>query len=411
MSNHDEKDLLAHELRQRSAGVGGHPIGMDDIRGRARSIKRRRTAVRGVVAAMVATVAIPAGLVLSDSLGSTDTAPPPAASNTPSPDGAKPTPRPDGSFPLTVHDLPRGEAAGLPYVVAKDDQLVTPDGTFDLPESYAMVTPYNGGWLAVGSERSPGHVIMLDAEMNVLKTADGGTDLAASSDRTRVAYTELQPSGETLLVNAPTDGTDPVTWSFQVTDPDQEIVPVGYLDHDSVVYQDRLGEEMGIARTGGTLTPIEGFLRLEDASESTGLVSGLVSYDIEGGCSGVMDPDSAELLWESCDHSNLRFSPDGRLVVADASYVDGPGSPTLTVLDAWTGKEIAHFSPESGTRTVVGVSQAAWEDDETVLAYVDEGGDQAIVRLGIDGSIEAATDVVTVRSLGVAMWFAEHTRR
>ena len=50
---------------------------------------------------------------------------------------------------------------------------------------------------------------------------------------------------------------------------------------------------------------------------------------------------------------------------------------------------------------MVGVSQAAWEDADTVLAYVDEGGDQAIVRLGTNGSIEAATDVITVPSMSV----------
>ncbi|MGZ8742186.1 MAG: hypothetical protein ACXWXO_04620 [Nocardioides sp.] len=406
MSNHDEKDLLAQELHQRSAGVGGHPIGMDDVRGRARSIRRRRNAVRGVVAAMVASVAIPGGLMLSDSLGTNGTAPPPAASTTP-----QPTQRPDGSFPLTVHDLPRGEAAGIPYVVAKDDRLVTPDATLDLPESYSMVTPYDAGWMAIGSSQHPGDVILLDDNLEVTHTEpSGGYELAVSADRSHVAYVVRESSDQVMLVNAPTDGTDPVTWIINVAG-GESLDPVGFLDDDTVVYNSDVADVMGIARTGGTVTPVEGLRRIDDASEATGLISGLVSYGIDGGCSGVMEPDSGKMLWKSCDHSNLRFSPDGRLVVADASYFDGPGSPTLTILDASTGAEVAHFSPERGTRTVVGVSQAAWEDADTVLAYVDEGGDQAIVRLGTNGSIEAATDVVTVPNMSVAMWFAEHTRR
>ncbi len=411
MSNHDEKDLLAQELHQRSAGVGGHPIGMDDVRGRARSIRRRRNAVRGAVAAVVLAVAVPVGLTSTDLLGTNGTAPPPAASTTPSPDGPEPTPRPDGSFPLTVHDLPRGEAAGIPYVVAKEDRLVTPDATLDLPESYSMITPYNAGWLAIGSSQHPGDVIMLDDNLEVTHTEpSGGWVLAVSQDGSHVAYTVRQSGDTVMLVNAPTDGTDVVSWMIDVPG-GESLDPVGFLDNDTVVYQSDVADVMGIARTGGTLTPVEGLRRIDDASEATGMISGLVSYGNEGGCSGVMDPDSGTMLWKSCDHSNLRFSPDGQLVVADASYFDGPGSPTLTILDASTGAEVAHFSPDRGLRTVVGVSQAAWEDADTVLAYVDEGGDQAIVRLGTNGSIEAATDVVTVPSMSVGMWFAEHTRR
>ena len=411
MSNHDEKDLLSRELHQRSAGVGGHPIGLDDVRDRARSIRRRRNAVRGVVAAVVLAVAVPVGLSATDLLGSSGTPAPPVASNSPqpTPDTPAPTPGPDGSFPLTVHGLSKGEPAGLPYVVAKGDQLVTPDGTFDLPESYAMITPYNGGWLAVGSSQHPGKIIMLDDNFEVTHTDPaGGYELAVSADGSQVAYSVRESNSQVLLVKAPTDGADPVTWLIDIPG-GESLDPVGFLDNDTVVYQSDVADVMGIARTGGTLTPIEGFRRVDDASEATGMISGLVSYGIDGGCSGVMDPDSGKLQWKSCDHSNLRFSPDGRYVVGDASYFDGPGSPTLTILEASTGQEVAHFSPEQRD-TVVGVSQAVWEDDDTLLAFVDEGGDQAMVRLGTDGSIEAVTDVVKVPSMSVALWFAEKTR-
>lgn len=411
MSNHDEKDLLSRELHQRSAGIGGHPIGLDDVRGRARSIRRRRNAVRGVVAAVVLAVAVPVGLSTTDLLGSSRTPAPPVASGTvePSPDTPAPTPEPDGSFPLTVHGLDRGEPAGVPYVVGKANQLVTPDGTIDLPESYATITPYNGGWLAIGSTQYPGKIVMLDDNLEVTHTDPaGGYALAVSQDGTRVAYVVRESNDQVMLVNAPTDGTDPVTWIIDVP-AGESLDPVGFLDNDTVVYNSPATEVMGIARTGGTTTPIQDLRRVDDASEATGMVSGLVSYGIDGGCSGVMDPDSGTLLWKSCKYSDLRFSPDGKLVVADASYFDGPGSPTLTILDASTGDVVAHFSPVQRD-TVVGVAQAVWEDDDSVLAFVDEGGDQAMVRLGTDGSIEAVTDVEKVRSMRVALWFAEHSR-
>ena len=193
-----------------------------------------------------------------------------------------------------MHDLPRGKAAGIPYVVAKDKRLVTPDATLDLPEPYSMITPYNAGWIAIGSSQHPNDVIMLDDNLEVTHTDPaGGYELAVSADRPHVAYTVRQSNDQVMLVNAPTDGTDPVTWMIDVPG-GESLDPVGFLDNDTVVYQSDVADVMGIARTGGTLTPVEGLRRIDDASEATGMISGLVSYDVDGGCSGVMDPDSGD---------------------------------------------------------------------------------------------------------------------
>lgn len=413
MTHFDEKDLLTRELRERSSDVGGHPIGFDAVRSSARRIRRRRTVVAGAVAVAVAGVALPTGLAVTSALDPDGRRAPDRIATSPTPDptpAPAPTPRADGTFPLTVHGLPRGEEAGARYVVRDTKQLETPAGPVDLPEAYSMITPYDDGWLAVGSSRNPEAVVMLDSSLEVTHTDPaGGFDLAVSDDGSHVAYTVRESGDRVLLVNAPTDGTDVVTWPIDVPGA-ESLDPVGFLDDDTVVYNSDAGEVMGIARTGGSLTPIEGVLRVDDASEAAGLVSVLVSYGVDGGCSGVQDPTSGALLWKSCEHSNLRFSPDGRLVVADASYYDGPGSPTLSVLDARTGDEVVTFTPERRD-TVVGVSQAVWEDDDTVLAHVDEGGDQAMVRLGTDGSTEAVTDVVKVRDMSLALWFAEDPRR
>jgi hypothetical protein len=212
-----------------------------------------------------------------------------------------------------------------------------------------------------------------------------------------------------LLVSAPTDGSDATTWTVDVPG-GESLDAVGFLAEDTVVYNSDVGDVMGIARPGGGLTPIEGLLRVNDASAAAGLVSGLVSYGVDRGCSGVYDPTSETLRWQSCEHSNLRFSPDGRLVLADASYSDGLGSPTLSVLDARSGEEVVTFAP-ARRDTAVSVTQAVWEDEDTVLAHLDDGGDQAMVRVGTDGTVEAVTDVVRVRDLSLSLWFAEQPRR
>ena len=39
------------------------------------------------------------------------------------------------------------------------------------------------------------------------------------------------------------------------------------------------------------------------------------------------------------------------------------------------------------------VHAAAWEDDDTVVAVVEQGGEQAVLRLEADGSATRASDV------------------
>jgi hypothetical protein len=413
MNGYDEKDLLARELRERSGEVGGHPIGLDAVRQSARRIRRRRQIVTGAVAAVVASIAVPSGIALTSSVDGPDgpvKEPTVATSPTDTTSPPAPAPRPDGTFPLTLQGLSRGPGARLPYVDSLKDALVTPEGSVALPESYGMITPYDGGWLAIGSSQHPGKVIRLDAGMNVVHTGpSGGGDLAVSADGSHVAYTVRKSRDQVLLVDAPTDGTDPVTWTVDVPG-GEALDPVGFLDDDTVVFNSDAANVMGIARPGATTTPVDGFLRVDDASEAGGLVSGLVSYGVDSGCSGGQDPATGRLLWKTCDGSNLRFSPDGRLVVADAASSDGPGSPTLTVLDARTGDEVVAFTPQRRD-TVVGVTQVAWEDDDTMLAYLDEGGDQALVRLRLDGSVEAVTGTVSTQDMRVWLWFAEQPRR
>lgn len=408
-----ERDLLVRELRERAADVGGHPIGLDAVRGRARGIRRRRHLLTGYAAVAVAGLALPAGLAVTAALDPDGPQAPDRIATSPPPDTAPssvPTARAGGTFPLTVRGLPRGEAAEVPYVLNDAHQLVIDGRRVDLPEAYAMVTPYTDGWLAIGSAQHAGEVIVLDADLEVARTEPaGGFDLAVSDDGSRVAYTVRQSKERVLLVSAPTDGTAVTTWSVDVPR-GESLDPVGFLDDGTVVYGSDSTDVRGIAHPGGDRTPIEDVLRVDDASAAAGLVSVLVSYDVDGGCSGVLDPASGALLWKSCDHSNLRFSPDGRLVVADAAYSDGLGSPTLSVLDARTGAEVVTFTPERRD-TVVGVTQAVWESENSVLAHLDEGGDQAMVRLGTDGSAESVTDMVTVHDMRLSLWFAEQPRR
>ena len=148
-----------------------------------------------------------------------------------------------------------------------------------LPEPYAMITPYDGGYLAVGSTEYPGQVLVLDSDLDVTRTDPAGGDtLAVSQDGSHVAYVVRESRTEVLLVNAPTDGTRP---GHLVLRPSRAARPSTRSASSTTTRSSTtapLADVMGYAGADGEPTPIPGLLRVDDASEATGLVSGLVSY-------------------------------------------------------------------------------------------------------------------------------------
>jgi hypothetical protein len=406
VSNLDERDLLAHELHNRAREVGGHPIGLDAVRGSARRIRRTRRVVAGAVAAVVLAVAVPAGVSLSHELSSS--APQPVAPR-PS-EGPTVTdraePRPDGPVELTTTGLPRGADPRVPYIQVRPGRLVTPDGTVDLRTAYWQVLPYADGWIAADSA---GRIDLLDADGTVrssVPAVNGAVTLAASSDGSRVGYAERSGPGSVTLVSAPTDGSDPDTWPVTV-DRFEEVRPVGYVDDEALVWMNPLGEtpEVSVARPGQPMTPLRGFLRVTGASSASGLVSGLVSYGAES-CWGVMEPaaSTTELAWRTCDWSLGEFSPDGRYVIAGDPGDDGLGDPRLAILDAGTGEVVVDYQQDRDGRVVL--PQVVWEDDDTVLALaVDGKGRYVMLRADTAGNLERASEPVP-GGMNYPVWFA-----
>lgn len=413
----DPEDLLIRELRERSGDVEGTSVSFHDVRRTAHGMRRRRNAVSGAVAAVMAAVALPSGLAVTGAFddepapdGSTVASSPTAATPTP-----EPTPRPDGAFTLTVEGLPDGAPSGLDYVVPGEKKLVTPEGTLDLPEAYSMITRYADGWLALAESKGAEggmDVVTLDedfAESNRERSA--GMQLVLDEDRTSVAYTVVDESGERLLVDAPTDGRDVTTWTV----PDDLVDPVGHAGDGAIVFATE-GETFDsyLAQVGQKPARIRGFLRMGAVSDANGLMAGMLSYDdlTAEACWAVTEAGygAGDLLWRTCDYEPADFSPDGQLVLAYPGYRDANGPTSMYVLDAYTGEVLTEFSPERGGRTVVAVWQAAWEDADSILALVEEGGDMRMVRAGVDGSLEAVSDVYRPRNMGYPLWIADVPR-
>ncbi|MGH3346046.1 MAG: hypothetical protein ACRDO4_03610, partial [Nocardioides sp.] len=379
------------------------PLTLDDVQGKARTIRRRRAAVTsGIAAAAVLAVIVPVGLTLGDP-GTNRPAPAPSPTQ-----GVEPSPNPDGTFPLTL-DVPEGDVPATGYIAFDDQQLVTPDGTIDLPGDFVQIAPYDGGWVGIraGSYRPTGHqVVVLDADLQEVSAVPSGASLAISSDGSRVAWVEAQGNGSDWTVaNAPTDGGEQLRVSTSA-----DAVVEGFLAEDTVAtshFDEATGETFyGQAGPDGELDaiPLDGYQRVGGVTEATGLVAGQTKFRGDSTCSEVRNTDTAQpqLVFETCDYQLASFSPDGRWLIGYATYFD-LGSQTLAILDATTGDPVVEFagSPKQAAGAAV-VQDAAWVDDDTLVAVVEQSGEQAVLRLEADG---AATRVSDVRDAAMSIEF------
>lgn len=415
MSDFDAKDLLTRELRERSADVGGHPIDLAGVKGRARGIRRRRQIVGGAVAAVVATVAIPVGLTATTGQNSSPgPVKQPTVATTPS---GSATPRADGTYRLTTKDLPRGAAAQADYLLDGGRTLVTPDGEVSLPGSYSQITRVLGGWQAVGSGADGYTVVTLTEGMKVDQTSPGGPSFVLSADGSRILFSErdYHEPGLTIVKDNPTQvGYQDEAMSWWAPR-NSEVEPVGYLGtgtgESRVVYQ-TVGENTQVlmGTPDGKSVPLKGFLHATDASAANGLVAGMTSYEPGKVCYGVMEPtvSTTRMVRTTCDYRLEAFSPDGRFVLGGTPEADGWGTPTLTVLDARTLEPVVRLTPDKDV--MVGIPQAVWEDDDTILASVVEGNEMTMVRIELSGHLEAVTDSYSTQDMTLPFWFADSPR-
>jgi hypothetical protein len=398
-------DRLADELTRQLHAQVDHwheaPLSLDDVQGTARTIRRRRRALAtGVAAVAVLAVAIPAGLSLTD--GPTRISPAPAP--TPS-EAIEPTPNEDGSFRLTL-DVPEGEVPATGFL--SQGELVTPNGTVDLPGDFVQLAPYDGGWVGIRAGDLPplgAQVVVLDADLQELSAVASNTSLVISPDGSRVAWVEAAGNeGDWTVVNAPTDGGE------QIRTPTQPNTQVeGFIADDTVAtsfFDDTTGDTYyGQATPEGEFDaiPLAGYQRVGGLSATSGLVAGQTKFLGDRTCSEVRHTDSAreQLVYKTCDYQLADFSPDGRWLIGYSTYYD-LGSPTLTILDAATGVPIVEYVSSRKQADAAVVHAAAWEDEDTVLAVVEQGGQQAVLRLEADGT---ATRVSGVRDSAMTIEF------
>jgi len=116
-------------------------------------------------------------------------------------------------------------------------------------------------------------------------------------------------------------------------------------------------------------------------------VGGITSLSDTGSCSAMLR--SATVAWRTCDNQLSDISPDNRHVLGTPAYADGFGPNALAVLATADGSVVRSFTSARNGRSATYFDEV-WEDAEHVLVVTFQADRWAVVRLGVDGSMEYA---------------------
>ena len=387
MSTHDES-RLAHDLHRRADDVGGHPVSLEDVQRSARGIRRRRRVAGGVAAVAMVAVAVPATITAITAGGGRSDRPAPIASpshpvsstsSTSSTASAKPS-----VASLTTQGSGRSGPPAVDYLSGATLHRV--DGsTVHLPGTYNELTAYHGGYLATELGDQGFDVVTLDNTGKEVDRRPGDFRIAVGGNGTTVSW--LSTEGERpVLHRAIVTGSSDVVDDVPVRS-SAASGPIGFVDAEKVVYEVP-GEAPEVRLSDfadGSDRRLPGLVGVGGTSPSEPLLSGQLSSEDDGSCWAVRRVTDGHDLWRTCDFSLGRFSPDGRLVVGYSAYRDGAGDGELAVLDAHTGRVLAHW--QSTRRSQAFAQKVAWENDDTLLATVFQAGAWSMMRLGADGAL------------------------
>jgi hypothetical protein len=114
---------------------------------------------------------------------------------------------------------------------------------------------------------------------------------------------------------------------------------------------------------------------------------GITSFSEMGSCSAMLR--SWRVKWRTCDHQLSDISTDNRHVLGTPAYADGFGPTTLDLLATADGSVTRSFTYARNGHSATYFDEV-WENAEHVLVVTYQDGEWAVVRLGVDGSMEYA---------------------
>ncbi len=116
-------------------------------------------------------------------------------------------------------------------------------------------------------------------------------------------------------------------------------------------------------------------------------LGGITSISDTGTCSAMLR--NGRVKWRTCDNRFADIAPRNRHVLGLPAYGDGFGPMDLDVLATADGSVVRSFTSARNGRSATYFDEV-WEDRSHVLVVTYQGGKWAIVRLGVDGSMEYA---------------------
>ena len=408
--DHDHEDALARALHQKVDGLHESPLGLDDVRGHAGTLQhRRRTAIgAGIAAALV--IVVPTAIAATGGLDRAEddlplaTASPTVTEATESGPTESPAPSPSSTdsagpatTPFDVSDLPTGAPPGIEWSEGRDVHRA--DGTVVagvLPDGADGLAPMGAGWV-VTTRDDQGGVYAQWIPASGVGTAqvyelDG--DLATSPDGEVVAWSE--PAGGVRIIQR--DGDEVVEMPAISAPGAYDAVAVSSedckegrsTDAGCTVFVNTLGEQAGLwAATSHGFTDRYDEEVQQLTAWSEGGYAGITAFNEDlTTCSAVREPDTLSTIWDTCDHRLVAFSPDGGHLLGVGSVGDGFADTQAAILDAADGTVLVDLRSDQKTQT--GVLQLAWEDESHALLVTYADGQWAVVRLGLDGTMEYA---------------------
>ncbi|MDT0202051.1 hypothetical protein [Nocardioides sp. AE5] len=414
--NEDLTRSLGRELHGRVDGIHDAPIGLDQVKGAAGRIRRRRALTSGAAALAAVAIIVPAGLWGADMLPRGDESPPPATStpsnvNPTDPPSSPETPEPPefADEPIVINsDAPQGDDPRIAWVDA--GVLHLPDGsTKILPKDYETLVRAGEEYVGIHGQSGGDDIRMdvLDADLNMVDSYDGYSAPVATADQTVAAWTD--PAGTVWLrANSETREFAPIGRPASL----RAIFGPDCASGGSQcrVYYDGNSDDLtpGAEGGAGAVGPQgpeqlpDGFINSGGIS-ADGILVGLTSgsdhdpdvpttstlYDVVAGerIADLSDVRFAYAVWRP-------FSPDGRLVAGERLDPNLGSTPTgLQVFDVSSGQE--RVTIELGDDMPEGTTlQSGWWEDETHLLVMtvspsDDGpGLYDLYRVGLDGTVE-----------------------
>jgi len=400
MTEHDD-DLttqLTRSLTDRSDVMSGTSFGLAEVKGRARSLRRRRMATAVVGAAAAVAVIIPTVALASHTGGSNNE--PAPITQTPSPtqaatdDGHQPSPG-----VLDVSDLPTGGAPSIEYVTAGKVLHQVDGSTVDIPtrqpvSSFAVLSNGTHVW-QTADDRGHAWIEVEDAAGQLQAPLPSTFGLSVTRSHDAAAW--VQPNGQVMVMSV--GATEPLAYGDPV--PAGDDLRMGpFLGDDCggpadscevyVNVSQRAAPQPWVVSVNGTEPARDGgYLFLADATES-GLSVGYTKLTDSGSCSRLLGGGEFQ-GFQTCQHTLTSLSPDGRLILADPAYHDGIGNGVIAMYDLEGNRLFDRHSTEDAQSFYPG---AEWEDDTHVLAPVFQAGQWSIVRVASDSSMEYAVPPV-----------------